>query len=318
MTIHNESFDSFSFNDTDIFIFSLGYEKRSYYIYNKIQKKINSKNVLALIFDDYKNYPHTAEQKDTIIKNNSAQVEIVSYNDSEKVSDIITDFISDRDERRIHFDYSSMPRSWYCRIPNLLKKSLDNGKQLFFWYSEGKYPQSYDEFPSAGIHSFSLFSGIPDLSPTGRRSHILALGYDSIRTQAITSIIDPDILITCYTYSMKRPEIKGKILKINKELLAKSTFDVAFRLEDFSFMVSKLCEIVYERIDTGSVIFVPDGPKPLIFAMSLVPNIIDKPGVTCMHMSRNNEHFTPLKVEPRGTVFGFSIKQDPNNNSFSV
>ncbi len=73
-------------------------------------------------------------------------------------------------------------------------------------------------------------------------------------------------------------------------------------------MVSKLSEIATEFLLLGNVILIPDGPKPLIFAISLIPDILCKSGLTCLHISRNSEYFEAVDVTATGTVYGFSIR----------
>ena len=83
---------------------------------------------------------------------------------------------------------------------------------------------------------------------------------------------------------------------------------MALRLDDFSFMISKLRDLANELLSTGDVILVPDGPKPLIFAMSLIPDLLNKNGLTCLHISRNSD-FSVVDVTATGTINGFSIQK---------
>lgn len=72
-------------------------------------------------------------------------------------------------------------------------------------------------------------------------------------------------------------------------------------------MFSKLCEIAIEYSGDKSVIFVPDGPKPLIFAMSLVPLYLDKEGISCIHIYRNVQIKEYVDVTPTDEILGFSL-----------
>ena len=51
----------------------------------------------------------------------------------------------------------------------------------------------------------------------------------------------------------------------------------------------------------------PDGPKPLVFAMSMVPLLLEKLGVTCLHVSRNKEYYNAINVDPTDKIYGFSV-----------
>ena len=74
-------------------------------------------------------------------------------------------------------------------------------------------------------------------------------------------------------------------------------------------MIAKLRELTNESIATAGVIFVPDGSKPLIFAMSMIPQLLNKVGVTCLHVTRNEEHIRKLGIKANGMIVGFSLKR---------
>lgn len=113
--------------------------------------------------------------------------------------------------------------------------------------------------------------------------------------------------VTCNAYDMKRQDIEEKIRKLNKDIIEHGDNEVPLIIDDFSFMISKLCEIVNEYLPLGDVILVPDGPKPLIFAMALVPQILQKEGGICIFVSRNRQHYKPIKVSASGSICGFSV-----------
>ena len=140
------------------------------------------------------------------------------------------------------------------------------------------------------------------------RVHVVALGYDVIRTQAILSITDPSYLVSCYAYDPEREGFLENIKQINEPILARSAMSLALHVEDFEFMVSKLCDTTNELLPVGDVVLIPDGPKPLIFALSLVPDLVGKQGVTCLHIARNNDYFEPVDVTPTGKVCGFLLQ----------
>ncbi len=236
---------------------------------------------------------------------------LTQYQGYYEVQEKIKEFVQQRNTDNniiIHIDYSSMPRSWYCRIPETLEEVLQEEDKSFFWYVEGKYPEDYEEYPSAGIDSFSLFSGQPSLRTEAKRVHVIALSYDTIRTQAMITILDPDSFIVCNAYASKSREISDNVKQVNKDLLSQSSMVISLKIDDFAFMISKLCEMAYEYQPLGDVIFVPDGPKPLIFAISLIPKLVKREGVTCLHISRNQMHFNPINVLPKDNVIGFSVQ----------
>lgn len=312
MIIQNEQYKEKMFDSEDLFVCALGYEQRSYYLFDKINTIIQNDNIIVLTFEDCEKFECARNKKKQILKENTATVYDTKYENYFEVQNIISHFVQEKIKVKaninVHIDYSSMPRSWYCRLPQTLKELLHNEDKAYFWYVKGKYPERYEEYPSAGIDSFSLFSGRPTLRTENKRFHILALGYDTVRTQAMTSILDPDSIIVCNAYDTKDPEINENVKEVNNDLLTQARMSISLQLDDFSFMISKLCELAYEYQPLGDVIFVPDGPKPLILAISLVPDIVNLPGITCLHISRNQQHFNPIDITPKDDVLGFSIK----------
>ena len=72
-------------------------------------------------------------------------------------------------------------------------------------------------------------------------------------------------------------------------------------------MISKMKGIINEYYYAGEsdVVLVPDGPKPLIFVMSMMPWIMDKAGISCLHIIRNSKEVKKNNVKAKGTVIGF-------------
>ena len=298
------------FTSNDLYIFTIGYEHRSFYLYDYVIDHFEASNIFVFVLDDHTKYPHTEKKVAELRAKNIPFLEVNYAQSVEVVSrilQIVSDFSHNNDSISVHVDYSSMPRSWYCRLPFLLQSKIRKEDKVYFWYSEGKYPTSYSEYPSSGIESFSLFAGKPSLQIDGNRFHIVALSYDIIRTQAILSITDPSYLVTCIAYNTQQDDVLLSLKTANAPIISRAAMNLTLQLNDFSFMTSKLCELTNELLLAGDVILIPDGPKPLIFALSLVPDLVKKPGVVCLHVSRNNVHFEPVDVSATGTVFGFRI-----------
>ena len=312
MIFHNAKFDNVSFSSDDLYFFAFGYEHRSYYLYDKIRSSCPSINPIVFVLNDYEKYPHTLN-KVKEIKGRNHSIYFHSYSEwnevHKRILSIVNNQITDRESITIHVDYSSMPRSWYCRLPSLFESIMRETDAVYFWYSEGEYPPSYEEYPSAGIDTFSLFSGKPSLQIENNRIHVLGVGFDTIRSQAILSITDPNYLVVCYAYNPNRHGFSESVKDVNEPIFSRAAMTISLHINDFEFMVSKLCEIANELLPAGDIILIPDGPKPLIFAFSLVPDILKKHGITCLHISRNSDLFEPVDVIPTHNVFGFSINK---------
>lgn len=307
----NQDFDLSKINSNAWFICALGYEERSYYLLNQMRKIISKDNIIAFVFQSFlskTNKPGRASGEET----QGINVVQTAYDECDKFYAKVVELMDQRvgdESLEIHFDYSYMPRRWYCELPSLLSSKLRPGDNVFFWYSEGTYPEDYTQYPSGGIRSFVPFSGTASLRTESKRTHIIALSYDKVRTEGTLSILDPEAFITCNAYDSSTREIHENVLEINHSIISRAMLSVSLHMDDFFFMLSKLCELANEFLPIGDVILVPDGPKPLIFAISLVPELLQKPGVTCLHIMRNNRDDAPLDVIPNQKVIGFSISK---------
>lgn len=309
MEFANELFDKSHIADIDLFICTISYEERSSYLFDHLFDSLNPNNTLVFATDNYTQFG-CAKKKIEQISTLEYIPKIIKYQDYESALSCIRKVIEEKTKKKssisIYVDYSSMPRAWYCRLPVLFQEILRCGDRVYFWYAEGCYEGNYQNYPTAGIDAFVLFSGKPALLAE-HRVHVLGLGYDFIRTQGIISIIDPEYIVLLESHDRSRTDIYKNVMNANESLIAQASMTTSLELSDFTFIISKLCEITHECTDIAEVIFVPDGPKPLIMAMSIIPDLIKLPGIVCLHVTRNYEQFSPVKVTASGKIIGFSI-----------
>lgn len=307
MQIKNVSYQDL--DESDLLIFALGYETRSLYLYRKNQKTRNKNNTLAIWIDSENCRKNEVKE----LQEKNIPVMGCSYTDSEEVCELISKFLREKSQAdgqiHVHVDYSSMPRSWYCSILRYINNYIQGQFVAFFWYAAGCYPNSYKTFPSAGIDSISVFSGISLPAVDIKRYHIMGIGFDNIRTETVKSIVEPDSLIVCYAYK-ENSDIKGQVYEVNQRTIQTATMSVAFPINHFSGMVDRICSLTHELLaKNAQIIIIPDGPKPLIMAMSLVPEIVGKPGVTCLHISRNSVHYSKVNVtQLDNEIYGFQVE----------
>jgi len=322
LEISTVAFSDESFSTTDeivpYLVFAIGYEERSVYLVQQLLSLISAKKIcpIVFLFIDYAQTEQTASLLDLLSKLNVYPIPI-AYNEHEKVINELKRLVS-RDlakKSMFHFDYSSMPRSWYCRFPEFIINHSHVIKKCFFWYTVGDYQPISDGFPSTGVRDIRLFSGRPTLRPSNSRTHIFGLGFDHVRTQGIMSVLDPSYYGVCYAYPLGDKEILNKVQSENEELITSSNFNFELPLHDFEFMFSKLVDLSTSISNKGDVIFVPDGPKPLILACSLVPVMTARKGIVCLHVKRHDEFFEPINVKPKGTIYGFSFQYITDNTS---
>lgn len=305
----NELFDESYVDKIDLFICTIGYEERSSYLFDRLAVGLRPDNTLLFATDNYKTFEN-AKSKIQELSDKGYNPQIIRYQDYEsaisRIRERLVQKMKEMSAIFVHVDYSSMPRSWYCRLPMLFEEILRCDDRAYFWYAEGYYSGNYRNFPTAGIDAFELFSGKPALLAQ-HRVHIFGVGYDFIRTQGIISIIDPEYMVFIESHDSSRTDIFENVMKANERLLSQASMTISLELADFTFMISKLCEIAYEYTNQAAAFFVPDGPKPLVLAMSLIPDLVKLPGVACLHVTRNYDQFIPVEVTASGRITGFSI-----------
>jgi hypothetical protein len=222
------------------------------------------------------------------------------------ISDIVAmQGSSPRSSIEVHVDYSSMPRRWYCSLFRAAHSKLRKHDSLFMWYSGGSYDG--EEFPSAGVSDISLFCGQPTITPRAR-THIFGLGFDRIRASAIFRVLDPESLVCFYGEPGVKHEYVRRVQADNRDLLAAARYEFSVPVNDFPVAFSKIADITREFARFGDVILVPDGPKPLVLASSLVPQFFQRRGIVSLHVRRRKEQQSPgLDVHASGCIYGFSV-----------
>lgn len=196
------------FSEKDILICALGYESRSYYLLERNFGTRNADNTLIINLEE--------EYLSNILSHGydicTLKTECYSYSQGREFQDSVIAFLKRVAEsgviRKIYIDYSAMPRSWYCELPRKVENEVKGCLELIFLYVAGIYPEEYESYPTAGIGCLKLFSGgaLPRID--SERTHLIALSYDTRRTQSLLSMLEPEFLIVCYAYDT--PEKKKR------------------------------------------------------------------------------------------------------------
>jgi hypothetical protein len=296
-----------------LFVTVSGYEERSSYWARKIlePRAVDRNHPWCVLgFVDAKT-ELTRQDNDKFYKGHGLFVPEFPNTDSDGVLDLVLKEVevvmrqNPKHGIEVHVDYSSMPRLWYCSLFVLLERSLRSIDRLFFWYSAGIYEAT--DYPTAGVSDITVFSGHPSLSPK-TRTHIFGLGFDRIRASAIFRVLDPQNLICFYGDPVVRHEYVQKVNRDNRDLLSSAKLVFTAPIADFGTAFGRINSITREAAASGDVILVPDGPKPLILASSLVPCFLGSRGIVSLHVRRRkSESRTLVNVRPTGQLFGFSV-----------
>lgn len=302
-------------DSTNILISVSGYEQRSRFLLESwVEKSKNHPVLIVLGFNENKS-ALSREANDAFYKSLGCPPHLCSINDINALRDHLGLVIKahSKDQSKpihVHVDYSCMPRSWYCDLVKFLENLLRDGDEVSFWYSEGLYPES--DYPTAGVSDFTIYSGRSRLN-TRFRVHFFGLGFDRVRASAIYSVIDPQYLVCYYADPGVKKEYVMKVRQDNEQILKDAQLIANVPVNDFVAAFSRLCALCNEFLDVADVIFVPDGPKPLVLASSLIPDYLGKPGVLCFHVARRKSSGEPVEVKPIGDISGFSFKIAKSN-----
>lgn len=290
-----------------LFIFFCDYEERSLTQFNHLTEKNKEHEINFLCFRS-KSYRKicSIEKNTKIITNfkiNPIEVDIENH---EKVWVIIKEHISNEfsNDAQIYIDYSSMPRNWYCMLANKVI-SGELGRNSALIYSHGEYFDS--PYPYVGYGDFHKFSGRPNIAST-RETTIFGLGFDSTRTHGIWSFLDPQLSISVIARSPNNNSHCERVIRENPEILSASDIIIEVNINKFHDMLSTLVDLSRKYKTFGDIALVPDGPKPMIIAMSLVPYYLNEKGVYCWHVDHvESGKNTPIDVKPSGEFFGFGV-----------
>ncbi len=289
-----------------LFVFSCGYEKRSVYLYNKIKKMIEKDSVsyLCLSFSSYKNSGSRKSNDKLLAGDGLASIELEPKDWLGAWDAIITEINKKHDERMIVcIDYSSMPRNWYCGLGQKMVNDEMPANTVML-YTKGKY--SEQEYPCVGYGQFHKFSGRPKITNT-KEINVFGLGFDSTRTYGIWTYLDPESSAVVLAKTPRNKKHCDRVYKENPEIISASDKVNEIHIDQFDEALSELVDMVRKYSAHGDVALVPDGPKPLILAMSLVPLFLNTPGIYCWHVGHvKPEGYEPIDIDASREVFGFS------------
>ena len=102
------------------------------------------------------------------------------------------------------------------------------------------------------------------------------------------------------------PDYVARVKSDNEDILLAANYKFSVPIHDFVYTYSKIVAIVKQFNSMGDVILVPDGPKPLILAASLIPIYQKEAGLVCFHVTRRKDkQYKPVDVKAIGEPCGF-------------
>lgn len=293
----------------DLAIAAFGYESRASVFCSKLRAIRPKADFILVDYQDLRNGPGF-EKNQAFLRAFGHPVVAVASIDYEIFVRNVSERIAEQRAKRpgrltLHLDYSCMPRNWYCRLAVWLIDQLGANESLQLWYTPGEY--SPKAFSPSGIDDFDVFSGQASVRAI-RRTHIVGLGFEGTRTGAILSVVDPEYLICFYADPGVNPGYVDRVKAENSEILLSCQHQLKLSLEDFGQSFYRLRAVVQEFHEAGDVILIPDGPKPLVLAASLIPTTLEMPGVTCLHVRRKSrEPEAALEVSGIGDPIGAEL-----------
>ncbi len=293
-----------------VFVFSCGYEKRSVTQFQYLQEHAKSHDIkyICFSFNSYKKFGSRVENDEFLVKSAITPIEL-DGEDCNAAWEIIRKHLYDdlNGEAQIYIDYSSMPRSWYCMLAlKIITGEL--GDHAAMIYSHGKYFDA--QYPCVGYGEFHKFSGRPKITSSSE-VNVFGLGFDSTRSHGIWTFLDPQLSVTVIARSPNNAEHCERVERENSEILSASDSIHRVDINKFSNMLATLVDLSRKYQTYGDVALVPDGPKPMVAAMSLVPYFLNEYGVYCWHVGHvKPDDYEPVDIDFSGQFFGFGIFED--------
>ena len=292
-----------------LWLLASGYESRATFLARKLRKSpaVEKLAFLVLGFADYRS-EDARIANDNFYAGAHMPMSLISSSDHHSVVAVVYHRIEElcaasKKPVLLNVDYSCLPRAWYCSLAKRLLEDRTLRFRARFWYAAGLY--SSDEFPTAGVSDFQVFSGKPSLVAE-MRTHLFGLGFDRARSHAIWSVLDPQRLVCYYAKPGTSAEYDSRVEVDNVDVLRSSDARFIVPIADFLSIFSTIRSKVIQYTRFGDVVLVPDGPKPLVMASSLIPLTIEEKGVSCFHVRRRRVG-RPLDVPAHGDVYGFQF-----------
>lgn len=292
-----------------VFAFASGYESRSLSLLRELIQKgdLEEWTFCGFSFNEFV-YDCSRPENDQFLLENEIECIILNSRDATQFIGAVRQAISEamkiHNRIRLVVDYSSMPRNWYC---SLMVECLRNEwiVDSEWMYSAGVYSDM--EYPCVGYGDFKRFLGWPNAGAIDQ-VHIFGLGFDSIRTYGIWNYLDPQRSLCLIASSVKDMNLRELVRQRNTEIMGFSMAISEFSLDSFPAMLASIVEIVRQVSAGGDVALVPDGPKPLVLAMSIIPVIAGTEGVFCWHVGHVKPHgYKPLDVQSSGDCYSFRV-----------
>lgn len=291
-------------------IFACGYEKRSLFMLSKIEEWIPQGKDISFLGFSFSSYVKEGSRKnnDEILETRGIKTHTATSGDGAGFVKIVDERIklitSTGANVKIVVDYTSMSRNWYCALLNYFLE-YDGIFKVIWCYAIGKYESL--SYPCVGYGEFKRFSGSPRTGITNQ-AHFFGLGFDSVRTYGIWNFLDPQYSICLIGRSQGNAHLENRVQQLNSEIIHAAA-DLAYvPLNDFPALLGFLIQYVRSLITDSDVALVADGPKPLVLAMSIVPLIMNVPGVYCWHVGHvKPNNYVPLDVTASGEILSFQI-----------
>lgn len=298
--------------DIHILLIACGYERRSTFFYRKLRKlkcDILDK-VLVYGFPNFKNAGSRTYNDNLILEDGYDQISVDGHDKIAAVGNIhglVSKYTEGGKSVHLTIDYSSMPRNWYCCLARAaLTGELDCEVEFVYVSAE----LGAKQYPCVGNGDFTIFAGDARITTT-LQFHVFGLGFDSIRTHGIWNYLDPYYTTCLIAQTPNNQDAIDRVKKENHEILRNSDKNLQVPINDFRKLVASIVDTIRDYIVSGDVSLVPDGPKPLILAMSIAPMFFGLPGAYSWHVAHAKpEGYSPIDVEGVDCIYCFKIEDD--------
>lgn len=269
----------------DLAIFACGYEKRSTFFASHILSDCSSEK-LVFGFKESKDNPIYCENYSFYIQKGIFPVEI-GYKDTRSLVralvQAIEKFANDESTKSILVDYSSMPRSWFSEILNIIKAFSDKTDFVVdLVYSVGSHEQSIS---NRQLGEPSVLPGCEAVSVLNKRTvAVFGLGFDGGAPACLYDKVEPDKTFGLVADPGGVQDYAERAIRENSFFIRNHVDGVA-KASLFSVQQchNVLREILLPYQHDSAIVLIPFGPKP--HALALIIKAMNDPHSVCLYAS---------------------------------
>lgn len=308
---HSATIRDLSFEQVSLVVAAAGYEPRCVALMGELQHQWRcspeelGRKLLLLEFDSHHELESRRKADEFYHALRPSHRLSVGSDDGAKVLQAVSDLVRGVANPLVVVDYSCMSRMIYLSLLRLVNDGLD----VFFSYSVGKYGTAELNYPISAVGTVRSVPGFEGLTFASRpRLHIVGLGYDGLGTLALMDRLEASRLVVFWADPGASIDAPSIARRQNDFLIARAVATFRMDLRDVVGTAGVLSRIASEVAATDTVVFVPIGPKPQVLASALAVMGRDHCSLIAPHLGSGGIRDSFPQVEWSGELLGTRIR----------